>query len=255
MIGNSERSYLLNLTESEREERYRELCDQNIPCIVVSRGKHPPEGLLDIANSKGVAVLASPMISMNFMNSATLLLERDFAPTVTEHGSMVDVRGIGVLIRGDSGTGKSESVLGLLDRGASLVADDMVRLQQIDDELRGTTPAISRSHMEVRGQGIINVSDLCGISSIRLEKRLDLVVTLKVISDLSEIERVGLEREDFEIMGLKIPHIQLPVAPGRDLAGLIEIAALDQKLRSFGHNSAIEFEENLIRSMQQSGIK
>jgi len=255
VIGNSERSYLVDLTVEERLQRYQEVCDRKIPCIVISRGKKPPEGILEVANRNGIAVFRSPMVSMKFMNAATIMMERDFAPTVTEHGSMIDVRGIGVLIRGASGTGKSESVLGLLDRGASLVADDMVRFQPIDDELRGTPPFNSRSHMEVRGLGIINVAALFGIGSIRLEKRLDMVVTLKSVADINEIDRVGLDRQEYEILKIRVPHIELPVAPGRDLAGLIELAALDQKLRSFGVNSAMDFENRLLESMQAPGIK
>lgn len=255
VIGNSERSYLLNLNNSERLQRFRELCEQHIPCLVISRGKKSPEGLLQTANSMGIAVFASPMVSMKFMNAATIMLEKDFAPSVTEHGSMVDVRGIGVLIRGKSGTGKSESVLGLLERGASLVADDLVRFQPIDDELRGYAPLIGQSHMEVRGLGIINVAALYGIGSIRLEKRVDLVITLTAASKHNDLERVGLERQEYEILGIRVPHIELLVAPGRDIAGLIELAALDQKLRSFGHNSALEFQTKLIESMQGEGIK
>ncbi len=255
VIGNSERSYVLNLTKAERLQRFLEVCEQNIPCLVVSRGKKPPEGLLEIANKMGIAVFASSMVSMKFMNAATLMLEKEFAPSTTEHGSMVDVRGIGVLIRGDSGTGKSESVLGLIERGASLVADDMVRFQPIDEELRGSAPHIGQSHMEVRGLGIINVAALYGIGSIRLEKRVDLVITLTVASRHNDIDRLGLERQEYEILGIRVPHIELLVAPGRDIAGLIELAALDQKLRSFGHNSALEFETKLLETMRERQIK
>ena len=255
VIGNSERSYVLNLTKAERLQRFLEVCEQNIPCLVVSRGKKPPEGLLEIANKMGIAVFAASMVSMKFMNAATLMLEKEFAPSTTEHGSMVDVRGIGVLIRGDSGTGKSESVLGLIERGASLVADDMVRFQPIDEELRGSAPHIGQSHMEVRGLGIINVAALYGIGSIRLEKRVDLVITLTVASRHNDIDRLGLERQEYEILGIRVPHIELLVAPGRDIAGLIELAALDQKLRSFGHNSALEFETKLLETMRERQIK
>jgi len=256
VVGNSERSYLLNLGEEERMQRFRELCEQRIPCVVVSRAKRLPDGMLECANDNGISVFGSPMVSMKFMNAATINLEHDFAPETTEHGSMVDVRGIGILIKGDSGTGKSESVLGLLDRGASLVADDMVRFRPVEEgELSGTAPEISRSHMEVRGLGIINAAALFGVGSIRLEKRLDMVITLKSISDINELDRIGMQRQEYEILGIKVPHVELPVAPGRDLAGLIELAALDQKLRSFGHNAALEFEKKLVETMRQNRIK
>jgi HPr kinase/phosphorylase len=192
------------------------------------------------------------MITMRFINSATILLESDFAPVISEYGSMVDVLGIGVMIRGASGIGKSECVLGLIERGYSLVSDDMTRLRAIEGrDLIGTAPELTRHHMEVRGIGIINVASIFGISATRLEKRLDLVVTLKDWQELEEVDRIGLEQEFYEILGILVPHVTIPVRTGRDLARLIEVAALDQKLKAMGQNSALEFNERLLRRMQK----
>ncbi len=251
VIGLAERSYLRHLNEENAEKRFHDLCKQKIPGIVVSRNQSLPEKLLTIANDCGVSVLQTSMVTMNYINAATVRLDWEFAPTTTEHGCMVDVMGIGILIRGDSGTGKSETVLALLRRGASLVADDMVRIRNIEDrELIATAPELGRSYMEVRGLGIINVAALFGVGTVRTEKRLDLVVNLKWEENMNDVERVGLDRAHLDVLGMEVPHIEIPVAPGRDMAQLIEVAALDQKLKALGHDSAVEFNKKLLKRMR-----
>ncbi len=251
VLGAAEQSYLKSLTEPQRHRRFRALCQAKIPCLVVSRGFHLSPGLLAIAEECGVAVLRTPMITMKFINAATIALEFDFSPTVTEFGSMVDILGIGVLIRGASGVGKSECVLGLIERGYSLVSDDVTRIKSLEGrELMATAPDLTRYHMEVRGIGIINVVSVFGIGAIRIEKRLDLVVTLKDWQELEEVDRIGLDREVYEILKIQVPHITIPVRPGRDIARLIEVAAMDQKLKGLGLNSALEFNNKLIGLME-----
>jgi len=189
-----------------------------------------------------------------FINAATIALEMDFSPTVTEFGSMVDILGIGVLIRGASGIGKSECVLGLIERGYSLVADDVTRITMLEGrELMATAPDLTRNHMEVRGIGIIDVAKVFGIGSIRVEKRLDLVVTLKDWQEVDEVDRIGLDREFYEILALKVPHVTIPVRPGRDMARLIEVAAMDEKLKGLGQNAAVDFNAKLLGIMEQKG--
>jgi HPr kinase/phosphorylase len=207
--------------------------------------------MMAVAADEEIAIFRTPMITMKFINAATIALEMDFSPTVTEFGSMVDILGVGVLIRGASGIGKSETALGLIERGYSLVSDDVTRITSIEGrELMATSPDLTRNHMEVRGIGIINVASVFGIGSIRLEKRLDLVVTLAEWDSVEEIERVGMERQAYEILGLKVPHVTLPVRPGRDIARLIEVAAMDQKLKGLGQNSAIDFNTKLLNLME-----
>lgn len=165
---------------------------------------------------------------------------------------MVDILGVGVLIRGASGIGKSECVLGLIERGYSLVADDVTRITSFEGrELMATAPELTRNHIEVRGIGIINVASVFGIGSIRIEKRLDLVVTLKDWQDVEAVDRIGLDREFYEILGLQVPHVTIPVRPGRDMARLIEVAAMDQKLKGLGQNTAVDFNTKLISLMEQ----
>src|SRR6202045_4359213 len=250
VLGAAENTYLKSLKPNLRTKRFRGLCAQKIPCLVVSRGAHLDPELLDVAAEEKVAVFRTPMITMKFINAATIALEVDFSPTVTEFGSMVDILGIGVLIRGASGIGKSECVLGLIERGYSLVADDVTRITSLEGrELMATAPDLTRNHMEVRGIGIINVASVFGIGSIRIEKRLDLVVTLEEWESVKEIERVGIERESYQILGLKVPHVTIPVRPGRDIARLIEVAAMDQKLKGLGQNSAVDFNAKLLNLM------
>lgn len=250
VLGSAEFAYLKSISVDEVRERIRKLCSHRVPCLIVSRNARPPRTLLEEAEHAGVAVFRTPMITMKFINAATIALEMDFSPVCSEYGSMVDIMGIGTMIRGSSGIGKSECVLGLIERGHSLVSDDMTRLRAIEGrELIGTAPDITRYHMEVRGLGIINVTSIFGIGGIRTEKRLDLIVTLKDWQELEEVDRIGLEREYYEVLGILVPHITIPVRMGRDLARLVEVAALDQKLKSMGHNSAMQFNERLLNLM------
>jgi HPr kinase/phosphorylase len=252
VLGSAELSYLKSLPEAEAQLRCQALCARHIPCLVVSRGTKPPAALLEAAEAAGVAVFRTPTVTMKFINAATLALEFDFAPTKSEYGSMMDIMGVGTLIRGSSGIGKSECVLGLIERGHSLVSDDMTRFRALEGkELVGTSPDLTRHHMEVRGLGVINVMSIFGIGSVRLEKRLDLIVTLKDWQELEEVDRIGLDQEYYEILDILIPHVTIPVRTGRDLARLVEVAALDQKLKSMGQNSAVEFNQRLLNLMQK----
>ena len=252
VFGSAELSYLKSLPASEVRERMRSLCTKAIPGIIIARNIKPPRALMEEAENAGIAVFRTPMITMKFINAATIALEFDFSPTRSEYGSMVDIMGVGTLVRGSSGIGKSECVLGLIERGHSLVSDDITRFRAIEGrELVGTAPDLTRHHMEVRGLGIINVTSIFGIGSIRSEKRLDLVVSLKDWQELEEVDRIGLEQEYYEILDILVPHITIPVRTGRDLARLVEVAALDQKLKSMGQNSAVEFNQRLLNLMQK----
>src|SRR5436309_11893310 len=250
VLGAAEHSYLKSLAPRARVRRFRALCARKIPCLVVSRGFHLDPSVLAVAAEEKIAVFRTPMITMKFINAATIALEVDFSPTVTEFGSMVDILGVGVLIRGASGIGKSECVLGLIERGYSLVADDVTRITSFEGrELMATAPELTRNHIEVRGIGIINVASVFGIGSIRIEKRLDLVVTLREWNEMEEVDRIGLDQQFYEILKLQVPHVTIPVRPGRDIARMVEVAALDQKLKSLGRNSAAEVNTKLLNVM------
>jgi HPr kinase/phosphorylase len=190
---------------------------------------------------------------MKIINLATIALEMMFAPRGSEMGSMVDILGVGVIIRGESGIGKSECVLALIERGYSLVSDDITRVTLVDGrDVIGTSAELTRNHMEVRGIGIINVAAMFGVKSIRLDKQVDLVVTLKTWNDVPDVDRLGMEEQYVKILGVDIPHIIIPVRPGRDLARLVEVAAYQTKLKHSGYNPAKEFNDRLIAKMTQN---
>jgi HPr kinase/phosphorylase len=256
VLGAAELSYLRSLSATEMETRVRQLLSRKIPCLIIARSAPIPSIILDLAAAFETPVIRTSMITMKFINAATIALEMDFAPSTSEYGSMVDIMGVGTLIRGASGIGKSECVLGLIERGYSLVSDDITKIRSIEGrDLVGMASDLSRYHMEVRGIGIINISSIFGVGSVRPEKKLDLVVTLKDWHEVEDVDRIGLDRETYEILDIKVPHVTLPVKTGRDLARLVEVAALDQKLKSMGENSAVEFNQRLLHMISERRSK
>ena len=250
VIGSAESTFLKSLSKEERAQRYVDLFKFRIPCVVFCRNLHPDRQFLKAAELADVPIFQSAFITMKFINLATLALEMMFAPRGTEMGSMVDILGVGAIIRGESGIGKSESVLALIERGYSLVSDDVTKVTLLDGhDVMGTSAEITRNHMEVRGIGIINVVAMFGIKSIRLEKRVDLVVSLKLWNEVPDVDRLGIDDQHVKILGVDIPHITIPVRPGRDLARLIEVAAFQTKLKLSGYNSAKDLNDRLIAKM------
>ncbi len=251
VLGNAEKAYMASLSSDERRHCIRDFFKRRVPCAVFSRNILPTPEFMEEADAFRVPLFRSPLLTGQLINSATLMLDLDFAPKMTEHGTMVDILGIGVLIKGESGVGKSECALALLERGYSLVSDDVTRVYVLDGrELMASSPEETRYLMEVRGLGLIDVSRVFGVGAIRTEKRVDLAVTLQDAGKMEDIERVGMEQEFQEILGIAVPHVRIPVSPGRDLARLVEVAALDQKLKTMGHNTAKEFNDRLIARMR-----
>jgi len=250
VIGNAEAYFLKSLPPEEQVKRHETFFSFRVPCVVFSRNLHPNKLFLKAAEQAKVPIFRCPLVTMKFINLATLALEMMFAPRGTEMGSMVDILGVGVIIRGESGIGKSESVLALIERGYSLVSDDVTRVTLIDGrDVMGTSAELTRAHMEVRGIGIINVASMFGVRSIRAEKKVDLVITLKAWEEVPDVDRLGMEQEYVKILGVEIPHITIPVRPGRDLARLIEVAAFQIKLKTAGYNPAKELNERLVAQM------
>ncbi len=250
VIGNAESNFLKSLPLEERLSRYQTLFGYKIPCIVFCRKFSPEKPLLRAAEEAEIPVFMSPLITMKFINLATLVLEMMFAPHGTEMGSMVDILGVGVIIRGESGIGKSETVLALIERGYSLVSDDITKVTLMDGrDVIGTSAEITRHHMEVRGIGIVNVAAMFGVRSVRREKQVNLVVTLKNWAEVEDVDRLGIEEAFTKILGIDVPHITIPVRPGRDLARLIEVAAFQAKLKASGYNPAKELNDRLIAKM------
>ena len=249
VFGSAELAFLRSLPEGEMRVRFHDLCRLHIPCVVFSRSAVISPALLDEARLARLAVFRTPMITKLWVNAATIALENDFAPSTLEHGCMVDILGTGVMVRGASGIGKSEAVLGLIERGHSLVSDDVTRLRAYEHrELIGTSPPATRHHME-----ILNILEIFGVGAIREEKRLDLVVTLKDWQECEDVDRIGLDQDEYTLLGITVPHLTIPVRPGRDMARIVEVAALDQKLKRLGRDAAQAFNQRLLARMNPSG--
>jgi HPr kinase/phosphorylase len=252
-LGNADVFFLRSLTPKRRLRCYTKLFKFKVPCLVFSRDLSPDPHLIRAANQAGIPIFRTPLLTVKFINQATLALDSMFAPRGAEMGSMVDVLGVGVIIKGESGIGKSESVLALIERGYGLVADDVTKVTLLDGkEVIGTCSELTRSHMEVRGIGIINVAAMFGVKSISSNKRVDLVISLKTWQDVPDVDRLGMEQQFTEILGVKIPHMIIPVKPGRDIARLIEVAALHTKLTLTGYNPARELNERLLAQMAET---
>ena len=252
LFGAGEMGYMRELVEERQRAVLKEMVARKIPCIIVSRNLVPTRCMFEIAQESAIPMMRSPLTSWDFTVMADVLLEEKFATSISEHGTMLDVKGIGTLIRGGSGIGKSECALALIEQGHSLVADDIVHIKLLHErELMATSSELNRGYIECRGLGIINVGEIFGIRSIRLEKRIDMVITFIEWAPGMVEERTGLEQNYFEILNTRVPHIELPVRPGRDLAHLVELAAMVQALKGIGHDSAREFNDQLIAHMDQ----
>jgi HPr kinase/phosphorylase len=250
VLGAAEMTYLKTLTQRQQIEIFSEMAKRSIPCIVLTRNYHATHPMVAVAEEMKLPIFRTPLITMNFVNAATLCIDNEFAPSSTEHATTLDIKGIGVMIRGDSGIGKSECALALIERGHSLVADDLTCIRLLDErELSASSRALNRGYMECRGIGIINIAEMFGVKSIRLEKRIDLVVSLREWTPEVIEERTGLEENYYEILGIKVPHIEFYVRPGRDIARLIEVAAMVQALKLMGHDPAKDFNDRLIAHM------
>ena len=253
VLGAAEMTYLKTLTEEEQRKIYQQMVRKHIPCLVLTRNYQPTPAMVKVAQEMKLPVFRTPMITMNFVNMATLCIDNEFAPSTTVHATTLDIKGIGVLLRGSSGVGKSECALALIERGHSLVSDDLTVIKLLDErELMATSRQLNRGWMECRGIGIINIAEMFGVRSIRLEKRIDLVVSLQEWTPDVIEERTGLEENYYEILGKNVPHIELYVRPGRDVARLVEVASLTQALKKIGHDPAKDFNDQLIAHMAQA---
>lgn len=254
VLGLAEHSYLKSLSAPEQMDRLRGLFKRRIPALVITRGRRATGQMRRLSEEFRIPVLRTPFITGRFINEATVLMAGLVAPTVRVHGTTVDIMGIGVMIEGEPGIGKSETALTLIERGHSLVADDITVLKKHRDlSIMASAVDITRYHMEIRGLGIIHVPSLFGVASMRRETRLDLIVRLQRPSPDMEHDRSGLSPQSREVLGVAVPLITLPVAAGRDLAHVVEVAALNEKLKGLGHDAAKELDEKLIRNFAQKG--
>ncbi|MFD1038851.1 HPr(Ser) kinase/phosphatase [Virgibacillus byunsanensis] len=252
LIGKTEMTYFLDLNDEQKKDRAERLCTDITPGIVVSRGMEVPEVLIEAANNSGVPVLHSPRKTTRVISRLTNYLEVKFAPFTAIHGVLVDIYGVGVLITGQSGVGKSETALELVKRGHRLVADDSVEIRQEDyDTLIGNSPPLIEHLLEIRGLGIINVMTLFGAGSIRNFKKISLIINLELWDHQKQYDRLGLDEETMKIMDVHLPKATIPVRPGRNLAVIIEVAAMNFRLKRMGVNAAEEFSDRLTTMIDQ----
>ena len=251
VFGESEIRFLENLDADARARTLRQALALDFPCVLITGGFPPPPEVIAEAERAGVPVLKTPVVTPTAIAKLTSLLEDSLAERTVLHAVLMDILGLGVMIVGDSGIGKSECALDLIVRGHRLVADDTVEIRRRSETiLIGTCPELTRHHMELRGLGLINVKDLFGIASTRSSKRVELVVHLERWDNAREYERLGLDDDFYEVLGLRVPLITMPVAPGRNIAILVEVAARNQLLRSRGHNAAKMLADKLEQHMR-----
>lgn len=256
VLGKVELIYLRTMSPELRRARIIKLLEQNIPCCIVSRRLLPPQELIEETEKRKIPLFRSPLVTMVLVNKATLFLENIFAATLTINADLVEVYGVGVLIRGLSGVGKSECSLGLIERGHRLISDDVVRVRYTaGGQLIGTGDPLLKHHLEVRGLGIINVQTLFGAGCVMQEKEIEMVVNLEEWDAKKEYDRLGLDDQFFKLFDVNLPYVLIPVRPGRDLALLVEVAALNHRLRKMGHHASRDLNEELIRGMKTKSLK
>ena len=251
VLGNTEISFLQQLPEDQALECIRKICSFPIIGFTVTKGLDPPEELIAAAEQAGIPLLVSPHQSSTFISLITKFLEESLLPTTHLHGVLVDVLGVGVLLLGKSGIGKSECALDLILRGNRLVADDVVFIKKkMPASLVGMAGESLQYHMEIRGLGIINIKNLFGVSSIREKKIIDLVIELVEWDATQEYDRLGIDDAVYTILDVELPHVKIPVRPGRNLTSIIEVAARNYLLKGMGYHSAREFHEQLMNRLE-----
>jgi HPr kinase/phosphorylase len=251
IFGKGEIEYLKGLDKDLRRTRL-EFISKDVPAIIVSHKSKPLKELTAICEKNQIPLLLTDLDTMTLTSKMIIILNNDFSPSITVHGTLVEVFGVGVLIQGESSVGKSEAALGLLERGHRLISDDIVKIKKKDDScLTGSGPELTRHLVEVRGVGIINVAHLFGAVSVRSDKVLDIIIKLEQWDDTHFYDRVGLEEKYFDILGVNLPFHLLPVKPGRDVVLLIETLTLNHRLKSSGYNSAKEFNIKLLEMISK----
>jgi HPr kinase/phosphorylase len=250
VLGNTEISYLRQIDERQAHSYISKLCSFRISCFIITKGLEPPDFLKAEAEKSGIPLLVTPHQSSTFISLITKFLEERLLPTTHIHGVLVDVLGVGVLLLGKSGIGKSECALDLVIRGHRLVADDIIYIKKkMPAALAGQAGETIQYHMEIRGLGIINIKDLYGVSSIREKKIIDMVLELVEWDPAHEYDRLGIDDQVYTILGVDLPHLKIPVRPGRNLTSIIEVAARNFLLKGMGYHSAREFHEKLLARM------
>lgn len=246
LFGKGEIEYLKSLDPAVRQERLETYFSYPIPCVIISRDQYPDEQIIEVAHKYDVPLFLSSLDTMKISNLVSIFLDNELAPTIARHGGLIDVYGVGVFLTGESGIGKSETALELLKRGHRMIADDVVEIRKISDNvLIGRSPDVIRHLMEIRGIGLVDVSVLYGMGAVMESKTITLCIHL-VAGDVKDIDRLGVNTEYTTLLGIDVPKITIPVRPGRNLAIIIEVAAMNFRLKSLGHNPAESLDQDLL---------
>ncbi|MDA3846403.1 MAG: HPr(Ser) kinase/phosphatase [Vallitaleaceae bacterium] len=252
IIGKVEHTYLETLDDDRKNEIYNRLFSYHIPCLILSRELEPDELMITMATKYKVPILQTSKTTSYFMSEIIRYLKVELAPRISIHGVLVDVYGEGILIMGESGIGKSEAALELIKRGHRLVADDVVEIKKVsDDTLLGTSPDIIRYFIELRGIGIVDCKTLFGVESVKEKETIDLVIKLEVWDSQKEYDRLGMTEEYTEILGNKVVCHSIPIRPGRNLAIIVESAAINHRQKLMGYNAAIELNNRVMDNLQK----
>ena len=253
VMGNVEISYLSKLSKTERILVLDRLFSYKFPALIICRDTPPDPECLAMARKHNVTLLRSKEVTSNIISAIISYLASAMAPRITRHGVLMDVLGEGILLTGESGIGKSEAAMELIKRGHRLVADDAVEIRRITgNTLVGTAPELIRNYIELRGIGIVNVARLFGMGAVRSDKKIDLVVNIVPWNTHEVYDRLGLEDQYMDILGVKVPMYTIPITPGRNLAVIMEVAAINNRQRKMGYNSAVEFTEQINRHFEQN---
>lgn len=253
VLGNVEMSYLSKLTAAERAIVFDRLLSYKFPALLIARNMEPDPQCLEMAKKHNVTVLRAKEATSTVVSSIIAYLRSALAPRITRHGVLVEVYGEGLLLIGDSGIGKSEAAVELLKRGHRLIADDAVEIRKISEgSLVGTVPDLIRNYIELRGIGIINVAKLFGMGAVKAENEINLVVNIVPWKTQEVYDRLGLEEQFMDILGVKVPMNTIPITPGRNLAVILEVAAMNNRQRKMGYNAAKEFTEKINRHFDES---
>lgn len=256
LLGKTEMTFYEQLEEHEKKDRMERLCTYDTPAIILSRGIKAPKYLIDSANKVGVPILQSNQTTTRLSSMITNYLEGKLAPMTAIHGVLVDIYGVGVLITGASGVGKSETALDLVRRGHRLVADDSVEIrEEHDGVLVGKAPELIKHLLEIRGLGIINVMTLFGAGAVRNYKRIGMTIHLELWDQKKQYDRLGLDEEKMKIFNTELPRITVPVRPGRNLAVIIEVATMNFRLKQMGINAAEQFTERLANVIEEGEME
>ncbi|MCX7843692.1 MAG: HPr(Ser) kinase/phosphatase [Clostridia bacterium] len=256
IVGKGETAYLESIGSEERYKRLDKFFECGFPCMVVARGLEIFPEMIEVSEKHSIPVLKTDDITSRFMSGLIRYLNVQLAPRISRHGVLVEVYGEGILILGESGVGKSETALELVKRGHRLVADDVVELRKVSDKtLVGTAPDIIRHFMEIRGIGILDVKNLYGVGSVKMTENINLVINLELWDEKKSYDRLGLVEEYTDILGIKIPSLNIPVRPGRNLAIIVEVAAMNNRQKKMGYNAARVLNDRVLGEINNNAGK